>query len=171
MKLQDSIGQSGQVSNQPVCGSELPVRFCQMACHSDFLGQPADILRCRSAIFIGVRRAFAPDRRKRSSIASIVTRSLPRCWDYLFSPSSLPAMAAGAHGRRKSGRRRGISALGHEQQSVSLPNCLVSNQGKPAKGVLLIFYRATGDLHVTPSCGAFSRVWISSLRQEFDRLR
>ena len=96
-------------------------------------------------IFIGVRRAFAPERRKRSKILASILTTLSAAVLGLFVVSFFIASRwlPAAKGAPQVGQQAPDFLLADtNNKNVSLAELLSSPiNGKPAKGVLLIFYR------------------------------
>ncbi len=105
------------------------------------------LIFCAAALlmFIGVRRAFAPHRRKRSKVIASILTTLTAAvlglfvFSFFVAGRWLPA----AHGAPQVGQKAPEFLLSDtNNKSVSLAELLASPiKGKPAKGVLLIFYR------------------------------
>ena len=96
-------------------------------------------------LFVGVRRAFAPDRRPRSKIAAAFFTTLSSLilglfiFSFFVEARWLPA----AHGAPQIGQKAPDFVLvDTNNKPVSLAELLSARiNEKPAKGVLLIFYR------------------------------
>ncbi len=96
-------------------------------------------------LFVGVRRAFAPERRNRSKIVASILTTISTAvlgffvFSFFIASHWLPA----AHGAPKIGQQAPDFTLSDtNNKSVSLAELLSSPiNGKPAKGLLLIFYR------------------------------
>jgi hypothetical protein len=96
-------------------------------------------------IFIGVRRAFSPDRRTRSKVIASILTTLSAAvlglfvFSFFIAARWLPA----AHGAPQVGQQAPDFLLSDtNNRPVSLAELLASPiKGKPARGVLLIFYR------------------------------
>ena len=96
-------------------------------------------------LLIGVRRAFAPERRKRSKIVASILTTLSAAvlgffvFTFFVASRWLPA----SHGAPQVGQKAPDFLLADtNNKNVSLADLLSSSiNGTPAKGVLLIFYR------------------------------
>jgi hypothetical protein len=105
------------------------------------------LIFCVSALLllIGLRRAFATERRKRSKIVALILTTLSAAvlglfvFSFFIASRWLPA----AKGAPQVGQQAPDFLLADiNNKNVSLPELLSSPiNGKPAKGVLLIFYR------------------------------
>ncbi|MDX6499781.1 MAG: AhpC/TSA family [Blastocatellia bacterium] len=95
--------------------------------------------------FVGARRAFAPDRRRRSRIAAAFLTTLGALFlgVLVFSFFVVGRWLPAAHGAPRVGQKAPDFELADtNNKPVSLAELLSSPiNGKPAKGVLLIFYR------------------------------
>jgi len=96
-------------------------------------------------LFFGARRAFAPDRRRRSKMAAafLTTLSALSLSVFVFSFFVVGRWLPAAHGAPHIGQKAPDFVLADtNNKPVSLAELLSSPvNGKPAKGVLLIFYR------------------------------
>jgi hypothetical protein len=96
-------------------------------------------------LFVGVRRAFAPERRKRSKIAAsiLTTVSALVLGFFVFSFFVASRWLPAARGAPRVGQKAPDFILADTNNNpVSLAQLLSSPiNGKPAKGLLLIFYR------------------------------
>src|SRR5258706_4119483 len=96
-------------------------------------------------LFVGARRAFAPERHKRSKIVASILTTLSAAvlgffvFTFFVGSRWLPA----SHGAPQVGQKAPDFLLADtNNKQVSLAELLSSQlKGKPAKGVLLIFYR------------------------------
>ena len=96
-------------------------------------------------LFVGVRRAFSPDRRRISRIfaSALATLSVLVLGFFIFSFFIASRWLPAAHGAPKVGQKAPDFTLADtNNKQVSLSNLLSEPiNGKAAKGVLLIFYR------------------------------
>ncbi len=96
-------------------------------------------------LFVGGRRAFAPDRRRRSKIAAAFLIALSSLFlgVVVFSFFVVGRWLPAAQGAPRVGQKAPDFVLADtNNKPVSLTELLSSPiNGKPAKGVLLIFYR------------------------------
>jgi hypothetical protein len=96
-------------------------------------------------LFVGARRAFAPDRRRRSKIAAafLTTVSALVLGLFVFSFFVVGRWVPAAQGAPRVGQKAPDFVLADtNNKPVSLAELFSSPiNGKPAKGVLLIFYR------------------------------
>jgi hypothetical protein len=97
-------------------------------------------------LLLGVRRAFAPDRRLRSKIAASVlaTLSVLILGLFVFSAFIMARWLPASHGAPQVGQKApDFSLADTDGRLVSLSELLSSSTESvaPAKGVLLIFYR------------------------------
>lgn len=96
-------------------------------------------------LFVGARRALAPDRRRRSKIAAtlLITLSSLLLGLFVFSFFVVGRWLPAAQGAPRVGQKAPDFILADtDNKPVSLAELLSSPiNGKPAKGVLLIFYR------------------------------
>src|SRR6266404_618220 len=96
-------------------------------------------------LFVGVRRAFAPERRRLSKIVApiVATLSVLLLGLFVFSFFIASRWLPAARGAPQVGQKAPDFSLADiNNKNVSLAELLSSPiNGKPAKGVLLIFYR------------------------------
>ena len=96
-------------------------------------------------VFVGVRRAFAPDRRRLSKVVSsiLATLSLAILGLFVLTAFVMSRWLPAASGAPKVGEKApAFSLLDTTGKTVSLAELLTAQiNGKPAKGALLIFYR------------------------------
>jgi len=96
-------------------------------------------------LFVGARRAFAAERRKRSKIVAsiLITLSAAVLGFFVFTFFVASRWLPASHGAPQVGQKAPDFLLTDtNNKQVSLAELLSSPiKGKPAKGVLLIFYR------------------------------
>jgi AhpC/TSA family len=96
-------------------------------------------------LFFGVRRAFAPDRPKRSKIAGAIlaTLGVAIIAFFIFAAFIMSRWLPASHGAPQIGQKAPEFTLSDTNgKPVSLSELVSSPvNGKPAKGVLLVFYR------------------------------
>jgi hypothetical protein len=96
-------------------------------------------------VFVGVRRGFAPDRRRLSKVVSsiLATLSVAILGLFVLTAFVMSRWLPAASGAPKVGEKApAFSLLGTTGKTVSLSDLLTAPiNGKPAKGALLIFYR------------------------------
>jgi len=96
-------------------------------------------------VFVGVRRAFAPDRRRLSKVVSsiLATLSVAILGLFVLTAFVMSRWLPAASGAPKVGEKApAFSLLDTTGKTVSLSDLLTAPiNGKPAKGALLIFYR------------------------------
>jgi hypothetical protein len=96
-------------------------------------------------LLLGVRRAFAPDRRRISRIVSsiLATLSVAILGFFIFATFIMARWMPAAHGAPHVGQKAPDFTLAETTgKSVSLAELLITPiNGRPPKGVLLIFYR------------------------------
>ena len=144
-------------------------------------------------LLIGVRRAFAVDRPHpmRSKIAGVIltTLSVAIFGFFIFATFIFARHLPASHGAPQVGQKAPDFTLSDTNgKPVSLAALLTSpikgatgnavalapmiSRREPFPGACCWFStEVTGDLHATPSCGAFRIVWLSSKRWGFVRLR
>jgi len=96
-------------------------------------------------LWFGVRRAFAPGRRRRSKVAGIVgtTLSILICGLFIFSAFVMARWMPAARGAPQVGQKAPDFNLSDTNgKTLALSELLTAPiRGKTPKGVLLIFYR------------------------------